>query len=200
MNNEKLRADIKRELNRPTSMKKLAELLPCPFCGSEAQSDNGFAPDESTTYAWCSNRDCPLHPMDTFGFTPESWNTRAALAAPAQDGWIPVSERLPEYGQEVIVNTDFECVCAGVLDSYGEWFAPCSEYKLTRITHWMPLPAAPGAAPSAPKADPVKVQLLEALEKTAAWIEQLPVPTVGAAGQLVKIDKAIAAAMAGGGV
>lgn len=51
------------------------------------------------------------------------------------------------------------------------------------------------AAPSAPKADdPVKVQLLDALEKTAAWIEQLPVPTVGAAGQLVKIDKAIAAA------
>ena len=34
------------------------------------------------------------------------------------------------------------------------------------VTHWMPLPAAPGAAPSAPKADdPVKVQLLEALEE-----------------------------------
>ena len=51
------------------------------------------------------------------------------------------------------------------------------------------------AAPSAPKAnDPVKQMLLEALENTATWIEQLPVPTVEAAGQLVKIDKAIAAA------
>lgn len=96
MNIEKLRADIKRELNRPTSMKKLAELL---------------------------NR-CYV-----------------ALG----DGWIPVSERLPNIAQEVIVHTQFEGVCAGVLDSYGEWFAPCSEYKLTRITHWMPLPAAPAA-------------------------------------------------------
>lgn len=45
----------------------------------------------------------------------------------------------------------------------------------------------------------VNTQLLEALEKTAAWIEQLPVPTVGAAGQLVKIDKTIAAARKEGG-
>ena len=56
------------------------------------------------------------------------------------------------------------------------------------------------AAPSAPKADdPVKQMLLEALENTATWIEQLPVPTVGAAGQLVKIDKAITAARKGEG-
>lgn len=67
------------------------------------------------------------------------------MPAPAQDvaGWIPVAERLPEVAQEVIVSTEFEGVCAGILDSYGEWFAPCSEYKLTRVTHWMPLPAAP---------------------------------------------------------
>ena len=45
--------------------------------------------------------------------------------------------------------------------------------------------------------DLVKEQLLEALENTATWIENLPVPTVGAAGQLVKIDKAIAAARKG---
>lgn len=69
----------------------------------------------------------------------------APQPAPAQDvaGWIPVTERLPEVAQEVIVSTEFEGVCAGVLDSYGDWFAPCSEYKLTRVTHWMPLPAAP---------------------------------------------------------
>ena len=42
-------------------------------------------------------------------------------------------------------------------------------------------------------------KLVEALENTATWIEQLPVPTVGAAGQLVKIDKAIAAARKGEG-
>jgi hypothetical protein len=64
-------------------------------------------------------------------------------AAKVPEGWIPVTERLPEVAQEVIVSTEFEGVCAGILDSYGEWFAPCSEYKLTRVTHWMPLPSAP---------------------------------------------------------
>ena len=56
------------------------------------------------------------------------------------------------------------------------------------------------SAPSAPATvQGVNQQLLEALENTATWIEQLPVPTVGAAGQLVKIDKAIAAARQEGG-
>lgn len=66
----------------------------------------------------------------------------ARLANPAGQ-WVAVSERLPNVAQEVIIFSGFEGVCAGVLDSYGEWFAPCSEYKLTRVTHWMPLPAAP---------------------------------------------------------
>ena len=59
--------------------------------------------------------------------------------------WVPVSERLPNIAQEVIVHAQFDGVCAGVLDSYGEWFAPSSDYKLTRVNSWMPLPAAPSA-------------------------------------------------------
>lgn len=70
----------------------------------------------------------------------------APAPAPEVAGWIPVTERLPVVAQEVIVSTEFEGVCAGILDSYGEWFAPCSEYKLTRVTHWMPLPAAPAGS------------------------------------------------------
>ena len=75
---------------------------------------------------------------------------RAALSQQAdqnpakqQPQWISVEERLPSIAQEVIVNTDFEGVCAGVLDSYMEWYAPCSDYKLTRVTHWLPLPTPP---------------------------------------------------------
>ena len=67
----------------------------------------------------------------------------AAKSASAAQGWIPVSEGLPNISQEVIVHSESDGVCAGVLDSYGEWFAPCSEYKLFRVTSWMPLPAAP---------------------------------------------------------
>lgn len=73
----------------------------------------------------------------------------SAPSAPATvqgDGWIPIIERLPNVAQEVIVFSSFEGVCAGVLDSYDEWFAPCSEYKLTRVTHWMPLPKSPEAS------------------------------------------------------
>lgn len=66
-----------------------------------------------------------------------------APAAEPASPWVAVSERLPNVAQEVIIFSGFEGVCAGVLDSYGEWFAPCSEYKLTRVTHWMPLPPAP---------------------------------------------------------
>ena len=57
--------------------------------------------------------------------------------------WISVSDMLPEWGQEVITFTKFEGVCAGVLDSYNEWYAPCSDYKLSRVTHWQPLPPPP---------------------------------------------------------
>jgi hypothetical protein len=57
-------------------------LLPCPFCGSDAKSDNGFSPCESITYAWCGNQDCSLCTIE-FGFTVEEWNHRAASKAGA---------------------------------------------------------------------------------------------------------------------
>lgn len=68
----------------------------------------------------------------------------AQQSAPERgDGWIPVNERLPSMVQEVIVNSEFDGVTAGILDSYGEWYSPNSDYKLTRVVAWQPLPAAP---------------------------------------------------------
>ena len=68
----------------------------------------------------------------------------AQQSAPERgDGWIPVSERLPAVAQEVIVDSEFDGVTAGFLDSYGEWYSPNSDYKLTRVVAWQPLPAAP---------------------------------------------------------
>lgn len=79
----------------------------------------------------------------------------AATARPAvqeqgevQGRWIPVSERLPSVAQEVIVNSEFDGVTAGFLDSYGEWYSPNSDYKLTRVVAWQPLPAAPALSAS----------------------------------------------------
>lgn len=68
----------------------------------------------------------------------------AQQSAPERtDGWISVSERLPDVAQEVIVDSEFDGVTAGFLDSYGEWYSPNSDYKLTRVVAWQPLPAAP---------------------------------------------------------
>ena len=84
----------------------------------------------------------------------------AAPSAPATvqgDGWIPVSERIPNIVQEVIVNSKFDGITAGFLDSYGEWYSPNSDYKLTRVVAWQPLPAPPAIA-AAPKAEQTHVQ------------------------------------------
>lgn len=71
-----------------------------------------------------------------------------AVQGEVQGRWIPVSERLPSVAQEVIVNSEFDGVTAGFLDSYGEWYSPNSDYKLTRVVAWQPLPAAPALAAS----------------------------------------------------
>jgi len=68
---------------------------------------------------------------------------QGGLGAAIKGRWIPVSERLPSVAQEVIVNSEFDGVTAGFLDSYGEWYSPNSDYKLTRVVAWQPLPAAP---------------------------------------------------------
>lgn len=63
--------------------------------------------------------------------------------------WIPVSERLPEDSGLTLVRVDFSMwdkkVNVPSLERYVNeekaWF--CDGAKLTNITHWMPLPAAP---------------------------------------------------------
>lgn len=70
---------------------------------------------------------------------------KAAPVGAAGDGWIHVDDATPNTAQEVVVFSEFDGVTAGFLDSYDEWYCPNSDYKLTRVSHWMPLPAAPGA-------------------------------------------------------
>lgn len=73
-----------------------AELLNCPFCGSEARSDNGFSPCESITFAWCSNNQCALHNVE-IGFTPEDWNRRSAAHGEPQSASL-ISEGSNQAG------------------------------------------------------------------------------------------------------
>ncbi|EAV7318604.1 DUF551 domain-containing protein [Salmonella enterica subsp. enterica serovar Mikawasima] len=61
------------------------------------------------------------------------------------DGWISCSERMPENGQECLVQTNSGWRYVSFYDAHSRLFYDSSkgdiEYIL--VTHWMPVPAAP---------------------------------------------------------
>ena len=60
--------------------------------------------------------------------------------------WIPVSERLPKYGSDIITYGGDGCV--RVQTFYGVFEkiigTRLGEITVDKATHWMPLPKAPG--------------------------------------------------------
>lgn len=74
---------------------------------------------------------------------------RAGNSPVTQDGWIPVSERMPEDEQEVLTRNRMGHCFVSFFDEHSGLFfdrvdvaaACCIEHIL--VTHWMPLPAAP---------------------------------------------------------
>ena len=63
----------------------------------------------------------------------------AALREQEQRRWIPVTERLPEYGQEVLVYTGN--TLKPIVMAYTFWRKDYDTWL--HVTHWMPLPPAP---------------------------------------------------------
>lgn len=76
------------------------------------------------------------------------------------DTWIPVSERMPE--REYVLAADFSgkhyspCQPNTQVGIYADWFddgnptwddGDGNDLHLKRVTHWMPLPAAPQGVP-----------------------------------------------------
>lgn len=57
--------------------------------------------------------------------------------------WIPVTERLPDHTDTVIV-CDEHGVWFAYRNKMGVWFDPCNGCLPENITHWMPLPEPPG--------------------------------------------------------
>lgn len=83
-------------------------------------------------------------------FEPGTKLYRHAQPAPAAPGkWIPVSERIPEDEQEVLIINKMGHRFVSFFDKHSGLFfdrldapaACCIEHVL--VTHWMPLPAAP---------------------------------------------------------
>lgn len=59
------------------------------------------------------------------------------------DGWIPVSERMPEQYVEVMVCTDAGSRYIAALNRQMNWDDGDFLDDIQNVTHWMPLPSAP---------------------------------------------------------
>lgn len=58
--------------------------------------------------------------------------------------WIPVTERLPEHGDVVLICTKDKDVQVFQWDAvYNGWVGDRYNYSVKYVTHWMPLPDAP---------------------------------------------------------
>ena len=64
--------------------------------------------------------------------------------AMANQRWIPVTERLPEQGDVVLIYTKHEDIQVFQWDdNYGGWVGDRYNYSKRMVTHWMPLPDPP---------------------------------------------------------
>ncbi|WP_194761197.1 DUF551 domain-containing protein [Pantoea ananatis] len=69
-----------------------------------------------------------------------------ATAQPVSDGWVKCSERMPENSDAVLVCQEGGITFCAEYDG-GEFYPdefPNLPKQGKEITHWMPLPAAPG--------------------------------------------------------
>lgn len=84
---------------------------------------------------------CQLHYEDALSAI-ERLN---ATAQPVSDGWVKCSERMPEDTQWCLVYTDYGqfAQCWSNNTNHG-WLGDEISIPNIDVTHWMPLPAAPG--------------------------------------------------------
>ena len=129
----------------------MSELKPCPFCGEKA-SENSLT--QITKYdlytVSCENRNCGVHPYTvglTSGEAVKKWNKRS-------NGWIPVTERLPEkYGRVLATYVEYGVEKVGQV-TFGDMRQSCEPYELVSgftlfskyceeeviVIAWQPLP------------------------------------------------------------
>ncbi|WP_251295670.1 DUF551 domain-containing protein [Escherichia coli] len=73
---------------------------------------------------------------------PDMPTVQAGNSPVTPDGWIPVSERMPEPYEYVLVTDGFDGCEVMRVNTDGYW-GPAKSLYPGSITHWRPLPAAP---------------------------------------------------------
>lgn len=97
--------------------------------------------EEAALFAWNSCRAAMLHGAEPVSQT-YKLNELAGNYPVTPDGWIPVSERMPEPYEYVLVTDGFDGCEVMRVNTDGYW-GPAKSLYPGSITHWMPLPAAP---------------------------------------------------------
>ncbi|MCH6315529.1 DUF551 domain-containing protein [Escherichia coli] len=109
----------------------------------------GIAPNDSSTTIQAlrialdgiERSDAMLHGAEPVSQT-YKLNELAGNSPVIPDGWIPVSERMPEPYEYVLVTDGFDGCEVMRVNTDGYW-GPAKSLYPGDITHWMPLPTAP---------------------------------------------------------
>lgn len=86
---------------------------------------------------------------DAIEFTSKAYQMMAEAyeAEVAKQSWIPVTERLPDVYEHVLVSVPGMAPHAMVQEAFrgrnGMWYSNGFRYVADEITHWMPLPPPP---------------------------------------------------------
>ena len=70
----------------------------------------------------------------------EFWKAKAEKIS-RESEWISVDDRYPDNRADVLIYAGYTEV--GFLGNDGHWWDDMGEYKITKVSHWMPLPEPP---------------------------------------------------------
>ena len=120
-------------------------MKPCPFCDEQPQIQTV---DEGYHQVYCHKHTATIY-LESF----REWNTRPIedrLEAEIErlkvlNRWIPVTERLPERRQFVLVTDCLNKYIAYTADTTDDvcFYSQKGGWLLDSITHWMELPEPP---------------------------------------------------------
>ena len=101
-------------------------------------------PDECYGCPLCDGVRCELHD-EWYDNWPEEYAHCPLRPAPERERWIPVAERLPKDGADILAYTENGENARIVPANYdrGIWYDCCFNRVAENITHWMPLPEPP---------------------------------------------------------
>jgi len=123
------------------------ELLPCPFCGEEAEVER-LGTSRASMVVVCSSCGAKVECGATC-LSNSIWNTRQLPdQASAGDGWISVEDRLPEIEQDVLIaySKKNRSVVGKRRSSVqkGDYFVTVAwNVGAGDVTHWRPIPNPP---------------------------------------------------------